>query len=253
MAASIALEARAAPPPKQAPPQVRRYHPYVERGNSVPAPYALAALGLGTNMHAGLPTQAELSLSFAVGLTPSLWLDGSLGTLRVAPSLVFHSAQIGPNVLIVDTPQFELDGMVHLTGPSDDGRLVEQIEPALYAVAHFGPTRLDATLAFDVNPGPKVTYGARLPAAVSFQITDHVYGSVSSGVTTSNLGNPGETTAIPAGISLGWSDYLSGSGPQAVAISPSITFPELVKPFSDEPFRPGTVICGVTFYYVWKY
>ena len=70
--------------------------PYIDRGNAIPAPYALGTLGLGTNVHVGAPTQAEPqpALPRRPDVADSCW-TWSVGTLRVAPSLVFHSAQIG--------------------------------------------------------------------------------------------------------------------------------------------------------------
>jgi hypothetical protein len=252
--ALVAAPALAAEPASKPPSRPHRYRPYVDRGNAIPAPYALGALTLGANVHMGVPTQAELSLGYGVGVTQRIWLDGSVGTLRAAPSLVFHSAQVGPNLLVVDTPEFELDAMVHVSGPSDDGRIVEQIEPGLYTVAHVAHAlRVDTALYFDVNPGPSWTFGLRLPTAFSFQLVEKVYATVNSGVTVNNVADPRESTAIPIGLSLGWSDYLSPAGPPAVAISPSINFPQLVRPWANEPFRPGVVAVGLTFYYVWKY
>ncbi len=214
----------------------------------------MVTLGLGPNVHIGMPTQAEVSLGFAVGLTSRIWLDGSVGTLRAAPSFVFHSAQIGPNALLVDTPSLELDAMVHVSAPADDGRPVEQIEPGLYSVAHVAHAlRVDTFVGVDVNPGPTTTVGVRVPTALSFQLTEHVYASVNTGVTVASFADARETTAIPAGLTLGWSDYLAVTGPRGIAISPSITFPQLVRPWADEPFRPGILTCGITFYYVWKY
>jgi hypothetical protein len=248
------LAAPAEPAPKQAPPPPRTYRPYVDRGNAIPAPYALGTLGLGNNVHIGSPTQAEFSLGFAAGLTPRIWVDGSIGTLRWAPSLVFHSAQIGLNALLVDAPSFELDAMVHVSGPADDGRYVEQIEPGLYAVAHVAHAlRVDVNPAFDVNPGPRTTYGLRVPTAFSFQLGEHVYASVTTGVTVGSFADAGATTAIPAGLGFGWSDYLGTKGPRAIAIAPSISFPQLVKPWANERFRPDILTWGITFYYVWKH
>jgi len=254
-AARPAPEPTARPAPKPAPvPPPRRYRPYVDRGNAIPAPYALGTLGLGTNVLAASPSQAELSLGFAVGLTPRVWVDGSLGTLRWAPALVFHTAQIGPNVLLLDTPAFELDAMAHISGPADDGRPIEQIEPGLYTVARIEHAlRVDTVIGFDVNPGPATTLGLRVPTALSFQLGPHVYASVNTGVTVGSFADMRRTTAIPAGLSFGWSDYLTPAGPQAIAIAPSISFPQLVRPWASEPFQPGVLTVGITFYYVWKY
>jgi hypothetical protein len=256
------IEPAARPPPRPGPKPAlqalsrppRTYRPYVDRGYATPAPYAYGSLGLALNLPAGSPPQAELSLGFGVGLTSRLWLDGSFGTLRWAPSAVFHSAQIGPNLLLLDTPALELDAMLHVSGPSDDGRPVELVEPALYAVIRVEHAlRVDTSLAFDASPGPTPVYGIRLPAAFAFQITEHLYASVGTGVTVGSFADPAESTAIPAGLTLGWSDYLHATGPEVVAIVPSIAFPQLLRPWAGEPFRPGVVTAGVTFYYAWKY
>jgi hypothetical protein len=248
------LAPKPAPPAAATPAPPRRYRAYVYRGNSIPAPYALGTLGFATNVHVGTPAQAELNLGFGVGLTSRIWLDGAVGTLRVAPSLVFHSAQVGPNVLIVDVPAFELDAMVHVSGPADDGRPVEQVEPGLYTVVHAGDAlRVDTSLGVDVNPGPTTTSGFRVATAIAFQLTEHVYGAFNTGVTLGSFADARETTAIPAGLTLGWSDYLAPKGPEAIAIVPSILFPQMVRPWANEPFRPGILTCGITFYYVWKY
>ena len=221
---------------------------------SVPAPYAYGTLGYAANVRLGTPAQLELTLAGGIGLTPRFWIDGAVGTLRVAPSVVFHSAQIGPNVLLVDTPAFELSGTVHVSAPADDGRPIEQIEPGLFSVAHVDHTlRVDTGLYLDVNPGPAVTTGFRLPVGLAFQLTKHTYAAVNSGVTTTSFAEAPRTTAIPAGLTLGWSDYLGRHGPEAVGVVPSISFPELLKPWAKEPFRPGYLTVGITFVYVSKY
>ena len=220
---------------------------------SLPAPYAYGTLGVATLMHTGAPTQVELSLGGGIGLTERLWIDGSVGTIRVAPAFVFHSFQLGPNVLLVDTPDFELDATVHVSAPADDGRLVEQIEPGLYSVAHLDhKLRVDSALYLDVNPGPGLTVGLRLPLGLGFQITEHAHAVINSGVTLSSFADAVGTTAIPAGLTLGWSDRI-GQGTGAVAVLPSINFPELIKPGARDPFHPGSVTWGITFAYVSKY
>lgn len=221
---------------------------------SLPAPYAYGTLGLAAIARSGRPTQIEWSLGGGVGLTSRLWIDGSIGTVRLAPGLVFHSAQIGPNVLIVDTRPFELSGTVHVSAPADDGRPIEQIEPGFFAVARIDHTlRLDAGLYLDVNPGPTTTVGFRLPLALAFQLSRYTWAAVSTGATTTAFSQAGETTAVPAGITVGWSDYLRPKGSGAVGLLPSITFPELWKPWAKDPFRPGYFVVGLTFVVVSKY
>ncbi len=255
-AGQAAREARASdaePPVDPAPPSSRKYTPYVDRGMSLPAPYAYGTLGVAANVRIGVPTQLEWTLGGGVGLGPRVWIDGAVGTLRVVPELVFHSAQIGPNMLIVDTPPFELSATVHVSAPADDGRPIEQIEPGLYGVARYGHAlRVDAGLFFDLNPGPKVTTGIRVPASFAFQLAEHVHAVVTTGVTTTSFAEAGRTTALPAGLTLGWSDYLHPTGPQSIGLLASLSFPELVKPWAPETFRPGYFIFGITFVYVTK-
>jgi hypothetical protein len=234
-------------------PAVPRYRPFVDRGMSLPAPYAFVAPGLTVTTRAGKPTLLEANLGAGLGLTPSFWIDGSVGTLRLAPELAFHSAQIGPNLLLVDTPPFELDATAHVTFVADDGRPVEQIEPGAYAVLHLAHAlRVDAGLYLDVNPGPTTTAGLRFPVGFSFQIAEHVHAVLSTGVTVASFADAPRTTAIPAGVTLGWSGYL-GHGPDSVMVMPSIAFPEFIKPWAQESFLPGYAVYGITFVYVSKY
>jgi hypothetical protein len=117
-------------------------------------------------------------------------------------------------------------------------------------VLRVAKLRIDSGLFFDVNPGPTTTFGLRVPANLGFQITEHVYAAVTSGVTVSNFADAAGSTAIPAGLTFGWSDKLSSG--QSVGVSPSISFPELIKPGTPEIFRPGNAVFGVTLAFVSK-
>jgi hypothetical protein len=243
-----------APATTAAPAPPARYTPYVDRGQSLPAPYAYAAPGLTATLRTGKPTLLEASLAGGVGLTSHLWVDGTLGTLALTPRLSFHSVQIGPNALLVDTPAFELDVTTHVTIGAEDGRPIEQIEPGVFSVIHAGHTlRFDAGLFVDANPGPTTTFGVRVPVSVAFQLTDHVYGIVNSGVTVGDFADTAKTTAIPAGLTLGWGDRVGrGAHPLGFGVLPSISFPELIKPGAAELFRPGYVAFGITLFVVSK-
>jgi hypothetical protein len=228
-----------------------RYTPYIERGNAVPAPYAYAAPAFTATVRAGKPTVLEAGLGGGLGLTSHLWLDGSLGTLKMTPTLGYHSFQIGPNALLVDTPAFELDATFHVSFPADDGRPVEQLEPGLLSVVHLAQLRLDTGLYIDANPGPTTTFGLKVPVSVAFQLTSHVFGVVNTGVTVGSFDDTAGTTAIPVGLTLGWGDRIGrGARPIGVGLLPSISFPELIKPGARETLRPGYAAVGVTFFVV---
>ncbi len=247
VSAASALDSRAAGADEPAAPA--RYTPYVDRGNAVPAPFAYVQPGITATLRAGRPAVMEASLGFAAGLTSRLWVDGALGTLKMTPDLGYHSFQIGPNAMLVDTPAFELAATTHVSFAADDGRLVEQIEPGLFWVARAAhKLRLDAGLFVDANPGATATFGLRVPLSFSFQLTTRVFASVSTGMTVGSFADTRGTTAIPLGVALGWGERLAlGARPVGVAVLPSIVFPELLKPGATEAFRPGFVAVGLTF------
>jgi hypothetical protein len=249
---SVALGALESPaagagePAAPAPPA--RYTPYVDRGNAVPAPFAYVQPGITATLRAGAPTLMEASLGFAVGLTSHVWVDGSVGTLKMAPSLGFHSLQIGPNALLASTSDFELCATTHVSFAADDGRLVEQIEPGLFWVARAAHTlRIDTGIFVDANPGPNTTIGLRLPMTVTFQLTSHVFAAVNTGMTVGSFADTAGTTAIPAGVSFGWGERLGRElRPIGVAVLPSILFPALIQPGAAETLRPGYAAVGLS-------
>lgn len=226
-----------------------RYTPYIERGNAVPAPFAYAQPGVIATLRPGAPTLVEGSVGFGVGLTSRVWLDGAIGTLAMAPRVGFHSLQIGPNALLVDIPAFELAATAHVSFAAVDGRPVEQVEPGLMAVVRPGPPlRVDAGLYVDGNPGPVTTFGLRVPLSLTLQITPHVYAAINSGVTVATFADLAGTTAIPVGLTLGWGERLGRAPrPVAVAVVPSIVFPELIKPWAAATLRPGYAAIALTF------
>jgi hypothetical protein len=190
---------------------------------------------------------AETSVGLGAGLTPHLWVDGSPGTFKMAPKPGWHSPQIGLNALLLDTPALELDAALHITFVAEDGRPVEQIEPGASAVVHLAHRlRVDGSLFLDVNPGPTTTLGLRIPLSGAFQITDHVYAAMNTGLTIGDFGDLAGTTAIPAGMTFGWGDRLGGRTGPSVAVSPTFSFPELIKPGANTLFRPGYVTVGLT-------
>lgn len=244
--------ARAAEPPARATPPPPKYTPFVNRGNSLPAPYAYGTLGFSGTAKAGERTSVEGSIGGGVGLTQRLWLDASSGSFKVAPALGYHSPQVGLSALLLETPVIELDATTHVTFASESGRPVEQIEPGIMTVVHVaGKLRIDGGLFVGVNPGDTTTVGMRVPAAVGFQITEHVHAAFSSGVTVDSLADTRGTTAIPLGLTLGWSDRLSAGGP-SVSVSPSVSFPEMIKPGAAGVLNPNNVTIGVTLGFVSK-
>lgn len=235
---------RAARPPSS-------YKRYIDLGASLPAPLAYGSLGITSTAKVGAPTSLESSVSGAVGLSSSVWLDGSSGSFKLAPELGYHSPSLGLNTMLVEASAVDLYATAHVIFVSEDHRPVEQVEPGLGTVLRLAnKLRVDGGLYLAVNPGPTTTFGVRVPAAVGFQITDHVYAALNSGVSVSNLADTRGTTAIPMGVTFGWSDKLSSG--QSVGVSPSISLPELIKPGAQEVFQPGKAVFGVSVFFVSK-
>lgn len=228
------------------------YTPFVDRGMSLPAPFAYGVLGMTSTARAGEAMLLESTLGAGAGLSSRVWIDASAGTLQLAPGVGYHSPQVGLNALLVDTPAFELDATTHVTFASAGGDPVEQVEPGLFTVIHVAhKLRIDGGLYLNVSPGEEVTAGMRAPVAAGFQIGRKVYAQVTSGVTVSNFADARNTAAVPLGLTLGWSDRLREGGP-SVAVLPSVSFPELWRPLAEEPFRPEHAVVGVTFVIVSK-
>jgi hypothetical protein len=250
------LEARVAageptgppPPAPGRPPAPAPYTPYVDRGNAVPAPFAYAQPGFTATWREHKPTLLEGNLAFALGLASSVWIDGSVGTLTMAPRLRFHSVQVGPNVVLVTTAAFELDLATHVTFASAGGRPVEQIEPGVFAIARAAHrVRLDTGVFVDANPGAAAAFGLRVPASVTLQLGAHTFASVNTGVTVASFSDLGGTTAIPMGATFGWGDRFGpATHPVGILVEPTFLFPELIKPGAAEPLRLGYVALGLS-------
>ncbi len=243
-AATLLGRATAAETPPAPPPA---YTPYVDCGNAVPAPYAYAQPAFAATLRGGATAVLEGSLGFGLGLTSRVFVDGTLGTLQMAPALGYHSLQIGPDLLLVDTPTLELLATTHVSLGASDGRPVEQVEPGVQAVVRVPhQLRVDAGLYVDANPGPALTFGLRVPLSFAFQLSSHVYASVNTGVNVGSFADNAGTTAIPAGVSLGWGERLGHAPrPLGVAVVPSVTFPELLKPGAAAPLRPDYAVVGL--------
>lgn len=249
--AALALAAGASAGEGPAPPP--RYTPFVDRSMYLPAPFAYATLGSTGTLRGGDAAMVDGAVGGGVGLSSRVWIDGSVGTFQMAPRAGYHSPQIGLSALLLDTPAFELDVTTHVAFAAADGRPVEQIEPGFFAVVHVAhKLRLDGGVYLDVNPGPTPSLGGRAPLSLGFQITEKVHGQLNSGVTVGDFADPGGTTAVPLGLSLGWIDRLGGPRGPSFGVLPTVTFPELWKPGAEASFRPDYATVSLTLVYVGK-
>ncbi|MFT3773702.1 MAG: hypothetical protein QM820_50655 [Minicystis sp.] len=222
---------------------------------SLPWPYAYGTLGFSGSRRSGENPTVESSLGGGVGLTERLWIDGSAGSFKMAPKPSYHSPQVGLNVLILDTPAFELDATTHVTFLAEDGRTVEQVEPGFFSVLRIArKVRVDNGLYVDVNPGPTTTVGLRAPVNIGFQITNRVNAVINTGVSINDLADTAGSTVVPMGLTLGWSTRIGNKkDAPSFGLVPSFSFPELLKPGAEETiWNPGYATVGITFVYVSK-
>jgi hypothetical protein len=235
-AALISTSAAAAEPPS--------FSLWVDRGFGLPAPMTFGILSF-TATH-NQSTAVEMSLSGAAGLTERLGASISIGSIQMAPSVRYHSPQLGLFYTFVDTPPLELDVLGNLTFDVEGTRIVEQAEPGALVIA-----RVPHYLRFDIGAYVPVTpettvVGLRAPLSMGFQLAEHFHTVLASGLTVADIRDIKGTGAIPAGVTIGYSTMLvSGAG---VGVGTSLTFPEAVR-FGPRT-KPSPVQVGLYLYVV---
>lgn len=224
---------------------------YVDRGYGLPAPQAFGFLSVGASRaRDSVNTTLDLTLGGAVGLTERLAAEISIGTVDLNPRFRYHSPQLGLFYTAVDTPPFELNFIGRLTFDAETDHILEKGEPGFYAIA-----RVPHYLRFDVggyvpmSPGDQgVTFGLRVPLAVSFQLAEHYHAILHSGVNVDDLRALNPTVTIPAGITIGYSEKLPSGW--SAGIAPSLRFPEAMRIGPEAPMHSFPISGSVLVYLV---
>ena len=183
---------------------------------------------------------AETSLGVGLGITDRLSLDGSLGTIVLAPHVRSSGPQVGAWLGIVDTPPLEIDATAHVTFGAAGESTLAKYEPGAVAVIRPGPVRLDVSAYVPVTVDGGV--GLRAPVMLAVQLGPYLHTAVTSGVTLSRIGDG--SAALPFTLALGCSVPLGARGYAAVV--PSVAWPTLVGRQGSDPGGPGVIEVGAT-------
>jgi hypothetical protein len=182
----------------------------------------------------------ETSLGVGLGITDRLSIDGSLGTIGVAPGVRYSGPQLGAWVGIVDTPPLEIDVTTHVTLGLAGEHALAKYEPGAVAVLRPGPLRIDVSGYLPVTMDGGV--GLRAPVMLAVQLGAYLHAAATSGVTLSKIGDG--SAALPLTLALGCSVPLRARG--YVAVVPSLAWPTLAGRQGSDPGGPGVIEVGAT-------
>jgi hypothetical protein len=243
---AVPIQVPPLPPGETAKPPVQPITPYVDRGLLYGPAQGGITVGLSANTAPIDGSYADTSLDVALGLTPHLTLDGSLGTLSISPGGRYRGPRAGVWIGLVDTPPLELDAAAHIAFGVGDESVFHELEPGGVAVFRIADAvRIDVGAYLPMSPdwksrrgtsglGTPFVTGLRAPISVAVQITPYLHAAVSSGVTLPNLAEG--RVIVPFGVSLGATLPLGGGG--YAVVSPSVSWPT----FSQG--APGPTVVG---------
>lgn len=219
--------------------------PYVDRGLLMGRGQAYAVFGVTARSAPISNSTLETSLGLGVGVTNRVSVDGSLGTLSLAPKTQYKSPNVGVWVGVVDTPPFELDATARLNFGVGEGKVVSSVEPGAAAIFRFGhAVRLDTGAYVPISPGSTTTVGARIPAAVGVNLGPYFHIALSSGVTIEDMRKAPSSLVVPLGVSIGVSAAFPGGG--GMGLTPSVSWPRLVDTGRADRNAPIVTVVGAT-------
>jgi hypothetical protein len=105
--------------------------------------------------------------------------------------------------------------------------------------------RVDLAAYLPVSTGDKLTLSLRAPASLALQLGPNVYLAVNAGATIDDFRKPKRTLSTPLGLTAGWSMAVGRHG-ATVGVSPSVSWPNAIRPGLRDPVRPGPVVVALT-------
>lgn len=219
--------------------------PFVARGLLMGKGQAYAAFAVSGSTVPISDSTLDTSVSVGVGLTDRISLDGSLGTLTLAPRVLFRSPNVGLWVGIVDTPRFELDATARVTFGIGQSQAISGVEPGAVGIFRFGKAlRVDTAVYVPVSPGDTTTVGTRFPVSVGVQLGRYFHVALSSGVTIEDLRKASSSFVLPLGLSIGVSAAFPGGG--GMGLTPSVSWPRLIDTGRTDRCAPIATVIGAT-------
>lgn len=215
----------------EAPAQVREgdeVTPYVERRLLLASGQAFTSFDLRGSTAPIDGSSMDLSIGAGVGLTRGLSIDGSLGTVSVAPGTRYRSPKVGLWYGLVDTEPLEIDATTHVTFGVAGQPAVVAVEPGAAAVVRLGGAlRVDAAAYLPLATAENVRVGLRLPVGFAVQLGPYLHASVSSGIEVNDVLDPLAPKQVPLGFSVGATAPLGNGG--FASVSPSLSWPSVTE------------------------
>lgn len=169
-----------------------------------------------------------LNLGSLYGFADRWMVDATFAPLVLSDSFRYGNPELGLAYQVVASRPFEL-GVTARAFFSSTGVVFGGVEPGAAALFRFGHARLDvgAFLPLSTSGQPVGVLGAsrvglRVPVAGFYQLTPHVHVAVNTGVSFRDLGEAGDSFAIPLGITGGWSTNVHGYW---IDVLPFFSFP----------------------------
>ena len=157
-----------------------------------------------------------LNLGSLYGFANRWMVDAVFAPLVLSDAFRYGNPELGLAYQVVDSRPFEL-GLAGRVFFSTTGVVVGGIEPGAAMLLRFGHARLDvgAFVPISTSGQPVGVLGAgrvglRVPVSGSYQLNTHFHVAVNTGATFSDLGEAGDSFALPLGITGGWSTNVHG-------------------------------------------
>jgi hypothetical protein len=233
----VAHTALAEPPPEE--PQVT---PYANRGmmyGPAQGGFGLTVKGNTAPIHGSL---GDASLNMAVGITPWLTLEGSLGTLSFERVVRYHDPRLGLWIGLVDTVPVEVDLTASTTFGTGLEHPLRAFEPGAVGVFRLGgAVRLDAAAYVPItSTEDSHVVGLHAPVQLAVQLTHDVHLAVSTGIDVGDFASG--LVTVPLGVTVGYTMPLGSGG--YVMLSPSLAWPRFLEFRSTGVTGPGPLTIG---------
>lgn len=169
-----------------------------------------------------------LNLGALYGFADRWMVDATFAPLVLADSFRYGNPELGLAYQVVDSRPFEL-GVTARAFFSSTGVVFGGVEPGAAALFRFGHARLDVGTYLPISTSGQPVgvlrasrVGLRVPVAGFYQLDTHFHVAVNTGATFRDLGEAGDSFAIPLGASGGWSTNIHGYW---IDVFPFFSFP----------------------------
>jgi hypothetical protein len=169
-----------------------------------------------------------LNLGVLYGFADRWMVDATLAPLVLSDSFRYGNPELGLAYQVVESKPFEL-GVTARAFFSSTGVVFGGVEPGAVVLFRSGRARLDvgAFLPISTSGQPVGVLGAsgvglRVPVSGSYQLNTHFHVTVRTGASFSDLGEAGDSFALPLGVTGGWSTNIHGYW---IDVLPFFSFP----------------------------